>query len=148
MPVAPDGSAYELIGPEDAPCVVLIHGLGLNRACWQWTSPALVAGYRVLSYDLYGHGQSVDPPETPSLTLFSLQLQGLLDHRGIADAVIVGFSLGGMIARRFAQDCPDRARAGHPAFAAPTQRRGAGRDPGTGRAGPRRGSAINCRGGA
>ncbi|NVL02043.1 alpha/beta fold hydrolase, partial [Ruegeria pomeroyi] len=111
MPIAPDGSTYEIAGPVDAPCVVLVHGLGLNRACWQWTSPALTDGYRVLSYDLYGHGDSVDPPEPPSLSLFSRQLQGLLDHCGIADAVIVGFSLGGMIARRFAQDCPDRARA-------------------------------------
>lgn len=111
MPVAPDGSTYEITGPADAPCVVLIHGLGLNRACWQWTGPALADGYRVLSYDLYGHGESAVPPETPSLSLFSRQLQGLLDHCGIADAVIVGFSLGGMIARRFAQDCPDRARA-------------------------------------
>ncbi|MCE8516248.1 alpha/beta fold hydrolase [Ruegeria pomeroyi] len=111
MPVAPNGTAYEITGPADAPCVVLIHGLGLNRACWQWTGPALADGYRVLSYDLYGHGESAVPPETPSLSLFSRQLQGLLDHCGIADAVIVGFSLGGMIARRFAQDCPDRARA-------------------------------------
>ncbi|MCE8547059.1 alpha/beta fold hydrolase [Ruegeria pomeroyi] len=111
MPVAPDGSTYEITGPADAPCVVLIHGLGLNRACWQWTGPALADSYRVLSYDLYGHGESAVPPETPSLSLFSRQLQGLLDHCGIADAVIVGFSLGGMIARRFAQDCPDRARA-------------------------------------
>lgn len=111
MPVAPDGTAYESTGPADAPCVVLIHGLGLNRACWQWTRPALVDGYRVLSYDLYGHGESTDPPEPPSLSLFSRQLQGLLDYCGLADAVIVGFSLGGMIARRFAQDCPDRARA-------------------------------------
>ena len=111
MPVAPDGSTYEITGPADAPCVVLIHGLGLNRACWQWTGPALAAGYRVLSDDLYGHGESAVPPETPSLSLFSRQLQGLLDHCGIADAVIVGFSLRGMIARRFAQHCPDRARA-------------------------------------
>jgi len=111
MPIAPDGSAYELAGPADAPCVVLIHGLGLNRACWQWTVPALADGYRVLGYDLYGHGESVDPPEPPSLSLFSRQLRDLLDHCGIADAVIVGFSLGGMIARRFAQDLPDRARA-------------------------------------
>ncbi|MCE8537314.1 alpha/beta fold hydrolase [Ruegeria pomeroyi] len=111
MPKAPDGSSFEVSGPADAPCVVLIHGLGLNRACWQWTGPALTDGYRLLSYDLHGHGESADPPETPSLSLFSHQLQGLLDHCGIADAVIVGFSLGGMIARRFAQDCPERARA-------------------------------------
>ena len=111
MPTAPDSSVYDLIGPGNAPCVVLIHGLGLNRECWQWTIPVIADGYRVLSYDLFGHGQSPDPPETPSLSLFSRQLQGLLDHCGIGQVVIVGFSLGGMIARRFAQDAPDRACA-------------------------------------
>lgn len=107
---APDGTAYALTGPEGAPCVVLIHGLGLNRHCWQWTIPALGA-YRVLSYDLFGHGDSPAPPESPSLSLFSRQLTGLLDHCGIDTAGIAGFSLGGMIARRVAQDAPARVTA-------------------------------------
>lgn len=106
--VAPDGTRYALRGPEGAPVVVMIHGLGLNRACWQWTVPALIGDYRVLSYDLYGHGGSADPSDAPSLTLFSQQLYGLMDHCGIPRAVITGFSLGGMIARRFAQDNSDR----------------------------------------
>jgi len=109
MAVAPDGTQYTLTGPANAPVVVLIHGLGLNHECWQWTTPALTDSYRVLSYNLYGHGGSSAPPETPSLSLFSTQLAGLLDHCGIDRAVIGGFSLGGMIARRFAQDTPDRA---------------------------------------
>ncbi len=109
--IAPDGTAYELTGPEGAPMVVLIHGLGLNRACWRWTIPALADGYRVLSYDLFGHGQSAPPPETPSLSLFSRQLADLLDHCGATTVAIAGFSLGGMIARRFAQDAADRTEA-------------------------------------
>jgi pimeloyl-ACP methyl ester carboxylesterase len=108
---APDGTAYELIGSAGNPVVVMIHGLGLNRACWQWTIPALQDRYRVLSYDLYGHGQSAPPSGTPSLALFSDQLAALLDHCEIPSAVIAGFSLGGMIARRFAQDAPSRADA-------------------------------------
>ena len=111
MPTAPNGSVYDFVGPRDAPCVVLIHGLGLNRNCWQWTIPAIADGYRVLSYDLFGHGQSLDPPETPTLSLFSRQLRELLDYFGIEQATIAGFSLGGMIARRFAQDTPDHVRA-------------------------------------
>ena len=111
MNVAPDGTAFELSGPEDAPVVVLIHGLGLNRACWRWTVPALADRYRILSYDLFGHGRSADPPHTPSLSLFSQQLSDLLDHCAAPGAALVGFSLGGMIARRFAQDAPDRAKA-------------------------------------
>jgi pimeloyl-ACP methyl ester carboxylesterase len=90
---------------------VLVHGLGLNRHCWQWTTPALSDRYRVLAYDLFGHGDSAPPPETPSLTLFSRQLTGLMDHCGIESAAIAGFSLGGMIARRVAQDVPGRVTA-------------------------------------
>lgn len=107
----PDGTAYELAGPENAPCIVLIYGLGLNRHCWQWTTPALSGDYRVLTYDLFGHGGSAAPPQTPSLKLFSYQLIDLLDHCGIGSAAIIGFSLGGMIARRAAQDAPDRVAA-------------------------------------
>lgn len=108
---APDGTAYELAGPADAPCIALVHGLGLNRHCWQWTIPALPDRYRVLGYDLFGHGDSPVPPETPSLALFSRQLTDLLDHCGMASAAIAGFSLGGMIARRVAQDAPGRVTA-------------------------------------
>ena len=111
MTIAPDGTRYELTGPKSAPVVILIHGLGLNKDCWQWLTPDLVNSYRILSYDLYGHGGSVDPTKQPSLSLFSKQLSSLLDHCDISQGVIVGFSLGGMIARRFAQDAPKRSLA-------------------------------------
>ena len=111
MEFAPDGTRFELTGPEMAPVVVMIHGLGLNRACWQWTIPALSDRYRILTYDLCGHGQSALPSEQPSLSLFSRQLARLLDHCAIQGAAVAGFSLGGMIARRFAQDAPQRVAA-------------------------------------
>ena len=111
MSFTPDGTKFELTGPADAPVVVLIHGLGLRKECWQWTTPALIDAYRVLSYDLHGHGGSLVPPETANLSMFSTQLSGLLDHCGVERATIIGFSLGGMIARRFAQDVPQRANA-------------------------------------
>lgn len=106
-----NGSVYELSGPADAPVVVLVHGLGLNRHIWADYVARLRQRYRVLSYDLYGHGDSVSPPREASLTLFSEQLLGLLDELGIDGCSIVGFSLGGMINRRFAIDHPDRLRA-------------------------------------
>ncbi|MCQ0091609.1 alpha/beta fold hydrolase [Roseovarius sp. M141] len=90
---------------------MLIHGLGLNRACWQWTQPALTDRYRVLAYDLYGHGQSPVPPGPPSLALFSAQIQGVMDHAGLRSGALVGFSLGGMIARHAAQTMPGRIAA-------------------------------------
>lgn len=107
-----DGTACEQFGPVDAPAIVLVHGLGLNRDCWQWTTPALQAAeFQVITYDLYGHGDSVAPPATPSLEMFSAQLNLILTHFDLPSAAIVGFSLGGMIARRFTQDHPEKAAA-------------------------------------
>ncbi|MCB1379068.1 MAG: alpha/beta fold hydrolase [Alphaproteobacteria bacterium] len=103
----PDGTALEVTGAAGA-AVVLVHGLGMNRHSWQWQTAALSRNYRVITYDLYGHGDSPDPPAPPSLTLFSRQLRGLLDHLVISRAAVLGFSLGGMIVRRFAMDSPER----------------------------------------
>lgn len=107
----PNGPAYRLAGPEGAPVVVLIHGLGLNQDLWQWLAPGLGRHFRVLTYDLCGHGQSHPPAGQPGLADLSGQLAALMDHLGIARAAVVGFSLGGMVARRFAQDWPGRCLA-------------------------------------
>ena len=106
-----NGSRYELRGPAGAPVVALIHGLGLNRLVWRDYLPRLRQRYRVLDYDLYGHGDSVAPPAKPSLALFAEQLHELLDELGLERAALVGFSLGGMINRRLAMDRPERVSA-------------------------------------
>lgn len=105
-----NGTTYDLTGPEHAPVVALIHGLGLTRAVWQWLLPDLTK-FRVLTYDLIGHGETAPPEGDPTLKDLSDQLATLLDHLNIEKAAIVGFSLGGMIARRFAQDYPQRTTA-------------------------------------
>lgn len=105
-----NGTTYDLTGPEDAPVVVLIHGLGLTRAVWQWLLPDLKK-FRVLTYDLIGHGETAPPEGEPTLKDLSDQLASLLDHLNIDRAAIVGFSLGGMVARRFAQDHRNRTTA-------------------------------------
>jgi pimeloyl-ACP methyl ester carboxylesterase len=107
----PDGTAFDLHGPKTAPVVVLIHGLGLNRALWDHNLPALTPQFQVLTYDLLGHGQTPLPVKALDLTLLAKQVAKLLDHLQIKSAAIVGFSLGGMIARRFAQDYPARCQA-------------------------------------
>lgn len=109
MPVNQDGTAYDLSGPDDAPVLVLIHGLGLNRAVtWDGMMPALRTQYRVLRYDLLGHGQSAKPQGEVTLRRLSEQVIALMDDLEIASATLVGFSLGGMINRRVALDHPDR----------------------------------------
>ena len=108
---AADGTAYWLDGPEDGSPLVLIHGLGLSSALWQAHLPALCARYRVLNYDLYGHGQS-RPAERPlNLSVFADQIAGLLEETVMGPAHLVGFSIGGMINRRVAMDHPDLVRS-------------------------------------
>lgn len=105
------GSRYSLSGPAGAPVLALIHGLGLNRRIWDKFVSRLAPRYRVLTYDLYGHGESAVAPVKPSVSLYSRQLIGLLDELGIERCSLVGFSLGGMINRRVAIDHPGRVAA-------------------------------------
>lgn len=108
--VSRDGTRYSLLGA-DGPGVVMIHGLGINSAMWDTHAALLSDSYRVLTYDLYGHGGSRPPGVTPSLSELSGQLLRLLDELSLDKVALVGFSLGGMIARRFAMDHPERVWA-------------------------------------
>jgi pimeloyl-ACP methyl ester carboxylesterase len=105
---AADGTEYDVAGPEEAPAILLIHGLGIRRQMWAPYVARFAAEYRAISYDLYGHGESGLPPATPSLTVYADQARGLMDELGVDRAHVVGFSLGGMINRRIAMDHPDR----------------------------------------
>lgn len=112
MPVSAKGTAYDLTGPTDAPVVALIHGLGLTRqSTWAAIAASLQQRFRVLSYDLLGHGESHIPQGPVDLTVLGEQLIDLMDELGIERAALVGFSLGGMINRRCVMDHPDRVSA-------------------------------------
>ncbi len=104
-----EGTAYEVEG--EGPPVVLVHGLGMTRAMWDWQWPALTARFRVLRYDLLGHGASAKPQGPYSLTRFADQIAGLMEQLRWERAALVGFSLGGMIVRAFALTHPARAAA-------------------------------------
>ncbi len=108
MSIAQNGTAFDLTGDRNNPAIVLIHGLGLQRAMWRDFVPRLQHRYCILSYDLLGHGESCRAAEKPSLDSFAMQLKELLDELNIQQCALVGFSLGGMINRRFAMDYPER----------------------------------------
>ena len=109
--IAPDGTAYGLLHKTDAPVVVLIHGLGLCRHMWRDHIADFASDFQVVCYDLLGHGDSVAPTAPTDLSLYAKQLCGLLDHLQIDKAAVVGFSIGGMINRRFALDYANRLSA-------------------------------------
>lgn len=106
----PDGQTAYTVGGDGAP-VVLIHGLGLRRALWRAQLPALEPRFRTVRYDLLGHGDSAKPADGYALSVFAEQCLTLMDALGIDRAALVGFSLGGMIARAAAKTAPDRVSA-------------------------------------
>lgn len=100
---------YDLQGDPDAPPVVLIHGNAAPYITWDRTvGPLCDAGFRVLRYDVFGHGFS-DRPQLPKYdrSLYTAQLAELLSRLGIPDPVrLVGTSQGGSIAACFAAAHP------------------------------------------
>lgn len=81
--------------------VVLIHGYPLDGASWERQATALLAaGYRVITYDRRGFGQSSKPTTGYDYDTFAADLNTLLTELDLAEAVLVGFSMGtGEVAR-------------------------------------------------
>jgi len=76
--------------------VVLIHGWPLSGRSWENQVPALVdAGYRVITYDRRGFGESSQPWNGYDYDTFAADLDALLKHLDLQDVALVGFSMGG-----------------------------------------------------
>ncbi len=99
----------------DGPAVVFVHGVGLDADMWADQLAAFGAGNRAIAYDTYGHGGSDAPPAGSDLGIYVEQLRALLDALGIERAVVVGHSMGALIATGLAVEHPGRV-AGLVAF--------------------------------
>lgn len=98
--------AYMDVSPEGEPkgTVVLLHGKNFSGAYWERTIESLVAdGYRVVAPDQLGFGKSTKPVDFQySFHALATYTRELLDTRDVERATIVGHSMGGMLATRFA----------------------------------------------
>ncbi|MGX1563110.1 alpha/beta fold hydrolase [Streptomyces sp. NPDC055509] len=94
----------------DGPRLVLLHGFGRSLADWSASAAQLTDGYRVIGIDLPGHGRSPDisPWALPAVVR---DIAETLDACGVSEAVLVGHSLGGIVAVEYARAYPERARA-------------------------------------
>jgi pimeloyl-ACP methyl ester carboxylesterase len=104
--------SYEEHGSGDRP-IVLIHGLLMNRRMFERLAPTMAErGNRVITIDLLGHGRSDRPPEMThySMTFFARQIEALLDHLEIEEAVIGGTSLGANTTLETAYQFPKRVK--------------------------------------
>jgi len=86
--------------------VVFIHGLGSSTRDWELQVAEFSKTFKVITFDLRGHGQSDKPPGPYSMRLFASDTAGLLQALGIESAYIVGLSLGGGVAFQLAIDAP------------------------------------------
>ena len=84
-------------GPANAPPLVLIHALGTDLSIWDGVV-ARLPRHRILRLDLRGHGQSDCPPPPYAMGALIRDVERLMAHVGMAEAVVVGVSLGGLVA--------------------------------------------------
>ncbi len=99
---------YQFDGPEGAPIVMLSHSLGANMAMWDRQMQALTGRYRVLRYDLRGHGGSGVSVGAYSLDRLGRDVIELVDKLDIEHVHFCGLSLGGMIGQWLGVRAPDR----------------------------------------
>ncbi len=89
--------------------VVGIHGLTANLHTWDVIAPVLAAeGYRLISYDLRGRGESSKPAGPYGLAAHVADLLALLDYWRLPQVNLLGHSLGAIIAMLFAVEHPER----------------------------------------
>lgn len=106
--------AYRLLGEDTQPLLVLAHPLGMTQAVWDDVVPALLPTWRVLTWDLPGHGASaawgkscgrIDPAQLAGEVL------ALVEHAGVAEFDFVGTSIGGIIGQQLLLQAPTRVGA-------------------------------------
>ncbi len=100
------GTAFRDEGQGEA--IVLVHGVGLNADAWQPQIAVLSRTHRVITMDMWGHGESERASYPAQLENYAEQVSDLLDALGIEAANIIGHSMGGLVAIAFALAHPSR----------------------------------------
>jgi 3-oxoadipate enol-lactonase / 4-carboxymuconolactone decarboxylase len=96
-------------GPPGAPALLLVHSLGTSVDVWDAQARALSRSFRVIRYDLRGHGLSEIGPA--SIERFAADGIAILDGLGITTAHVGGISIGGLVALAIAAQAPARVRS-------------------------------------
>jgi pimeloyl-ACP methyl ester carboxylesterase len=99
-------------GPANAPVLLMLHGFTYSLESWDALAAAFDDEYRVIRYDLLGHGLTGPDPQERYSPFGRAAFAGeVMDALGIEEAAIFGNSLGGLAAWRFAADHPERVSA-------------------------------------
>lgn len=98
-------------GPTNAPPILFCHALGTDLSIWDATVAALSPRLRCIRYDARGHGKSDVPAPPYSMGALIRDAERVLDHFGAREAVVVGSSMGGLVAQGLATKRLDLVRA-------------------------------------
>jgi pimeloyl-ACP methyl ester carboxylesterase len=96
----------EVEGPPDGPPVVFLHGVSGSLRTYAWLTGAITEGRRIVRLDLRGHGRSEHAPGTYVIDRYGEDVVGVLRETVGRPAVLVGHSLGGVVAWWVAQRHP------------------------------------------
>lgn len=96
-------------GPPSAPAIVLLHGFAGSLHWWEREVPLLDTRYHVLGFDLLGHGGSSKPSGGYSMEHQAQLIDEALRRLGVRRALIVGHSMGGLVATALATRDPSLA---------------------------------------
>ena len=99
-----------LDGPPTAPVLVFAHALGTDLSIWDGVLSHLQTRYQTLTYDQRGHGKSDVSAPPYSMGALITDLERLMDHFSLREAVVVGVSLGGLVAQGLATKRLDLVR--------------------------------------
>lgn len=102
---------YWVGGPVDRPLVVFTHGAGVDHRSFDPHLPAFMDAYRVMTWDVRGHGLSRPTAEPCAVPLAVEDLLAIMDRLGVERAALVGHSNGSYIAQEAAYRHPDRVAA-------------------------------------
>jgi 3-oxoadipate enol-lactonase len=98
-------------GSTNSPTIILIHGYPLNKLMWDKQIEILKENYRVIAYDIRGHGNTDAGNDKFSIELFANDLISLMDTLKIDKTILCGFSMGGYIALNAIENYPERFNA-------------------------------------
>lgn len=97
-------------GAPELPTIVFLHGLSMSRATWARFVPRLEQQFRIVRVDQRGHGESSHAAGTYVLDTYLADTVDLLEEVVRGPSLLVGHSLGGVIAHGVAQTRPDLVR--------------------------------------
>ncbi len=100
-----------LTGPAGGPPLVLLHALGTDLSIWDDLLALLPETLQILTLDMRGHGASDTPAPPYSMGSLIRDTERAIDHFGLRDAVVLGLSIGGLVAQGLAVKRLDLVRA-------------------------------------